>query len=270
MRTQILYDQGSASVAEDRVIYESFSHLLHCGVLDGITGVYLPKECPKIFDGKTGGQFAVDFISLFFKSLSLARPTESLELILEKTNNALGEHSELYGVFLEQSEFLPSAAFVIASIDEGTITIIQGGDSLAVWQKRDGTIGGTSNKTFSYEKKLRSIIAELMEKHHGDREKMWEEFRLILITERRANINTPQGGFALLNGQSQSKDFWQKFELKREEIKLLLLFSDGFVPFEGTENEKTMGEELIHSYYWHGRLDSILTNTRLIEEGRKF
>ena len=97
---------------------------------------------------------------------------------------------------------------------------------------------------------------------------MWKEFLPILIEKRQANINTEQGGFALLNGQPEFERFWQRFTLPREEMAFLVLFSDGLVPFEWTKNELALAGEIVRLYK-KGKLQSILGATRKIAEQKK-
>lgn len=165
------------------------------------------------------------------------------------------------------SEFLPSATFAIASVDDQKIEIVQGGDTLAVWQMKDGTIGGTPNLIFDYEERQTFMIAELMIKHKGNRQKMWEEFRPHLIEDRRKNINAIKG-FSIINGQPWFKDFLQEFTIPIETIKLLIIFSDGLVPFEWTRNPIVMSKRII-DLYQKGGLDLILETTRKIAEKNK-
>lgn len=262
MKVKILYDQGSARIPEDGIVFQPPRFF---GALDGVSGIYLPHEGPRLFGGRTGGQLASHAISCAFGE---ALAEESLEDILLKANATIRKLSETNGLSLQESELLPSAVFAVASINQESINILQGGDSLAVWQKRDGTIGGTPNRTFAFEEGLLKTIAVLMEKHKRDRQKMWEEFRPILAEKRRSNDNTTQGGFALLNGQPEVENFWQKFILRRKEITLLILFSDGLVPFEWTEEEVSLGEKMI-GLYRKGGLNSILAATRTAAEQKK-
>jgi serine/threonine protein phosphatase PrpC len=262
MKIRVLYDQGSTHIPEDGII---FYPPYYYGVSDGISGIYLPHEGPKLFSGETGGQFASRAISCAFGS-TLAE--ESLENILRRANTTIRKLIGTNGLSLQASELLPSAAFAVASVTKKSINILQGGDSLAVWLMKDGTIGGTPNRVFNYEDELLSTIAVLMEKHKKDRQKMWEEFRPILAGKRRSNINTIQGGFALINGQPEVENFWQKFVLRPEEIVLLILFSDGFVPFGWTREKKSLARKVIHIYQTGG-LYSVLEETRVVAEKKK-
>ncbi len=262
MKVKVLYDQGTACVAEDGIV---FYPPCYFGVTDGVSGVYLPQEGPRLFNQLTGGQLASKIISRFF---GLTIPGETLEDILRRANNMLREISKEAKISLQESELLPSASFVVVRLDSPEVSILQGGDSLAIWQMKDGTIGGTPNKVYSYEKELLQIVAGLMKKHKGDRQKMWKEYRPTLIEKRRTNANTEEGGFAVLNGQPEFECFWQKFTLPRQEIRFLVLFSDGFIPFEWTGNVFGMAGEMIRLYR-KGELHSILEATRVIADKKK-
>ncbi|MFA4998689.1 MAG: hypothetical protein WC514_01590 [Candidatus Paceibacterota bacterium] len=262
MKVHILHDPGSVLIPEDGLV---FKPPYFYGVTDGISGVYLPQEGPKLFNGMTGGQFASYAISRAFASA----PEEKLPRnILREANLTIRETSERNGLSLQESDLLPSAAFIVAGIEREFINIIQGGDSLAVWLNRDGTVGGTPNRVFFYEEELIYTISSLMKKHGKDRQEMWKEYRPILSAKRRANVNTEMGGFSLLNGQPESEKFWQEFILVREEVSLLILFSDGFVPFEWTENERSLAEKVI-GFYLTGGLHKVVGATRFIAEGKK-
>jgi len=259
MRIRVLYDQGSARVPEDGIIFQTPYYL---GVTDGISGIYLPHEGPKLIEGRTGGQLASHVISKVFGN---ATPGTNLEDILREANNKIHTISENNGLSLQEPEYLPSATFAIASINEQKINILQGGDSLAVWEMKDGTTGGTPNQTYFFEEYLHSVIAGLMKKHRADRQKIWEEFKPVLIKKRRENINTSPEGFALLNGQPAFEQFWQRFEFERKRVRLLILFTDGLIPFEWTKDEKVMAKKLV-DLYRKGGLHQILKITREIAE----
>jgi len=266
MKTNILYN-GDLPFPEDAVIfYPNFVF----GAIDGVSGIYLPEEGPRMFDGRTGGQIASQAIC---NAAGTASSEERLEDILRDASATLREIIISCGLPLEHSELLPSAAFVLAKNDDSGITIMQGGDSLAVWELADGTVGGTPNKFFYCEKYLLDTIAELMEKHGENRQKMWQEFRPILAERRRATINTSRGGFAILNGQPEFERFWQKFEFKPREIKLLILFSDGLVPFKWTKDEKRLARRVINLYrkgeVRNMGLQKVLRTTRKIAEKNK-
>lgn len=262
MRISVLYDQGSAAFPEDGIIFQPPFFL---GVTDGVSGIYLPKKGSRLFEGRSGGQFASHVIAM---ACGMASEEEPLEKILQRANAILRKQIARSGLSLQESELIPSATFAVAKVTEESINIIQGGDSLAVWSMKDGTIGGIPNRLFIYEADLLSIVTMLMEKHKGNRQKMWEEYLPILAEKRRASINTIQGGFAVMNGQPEVERFWQKFVLPREEVRLLILFSDGFVPFKWTRDEILLAEKVLNLYQ-RGGIQLILDESRAIAELEK-
>ena len=262
MRSTFLYDQGSARISEDGIVFQP-PHFY--GALDGVSGIYLPEEGPRLFGGRTGGQLASYIVSRAFGS---ALAEEPLESILRRANTILRKLAEANRLSLQASELLPSAVFAIARVSEESVNIIQAGDSLAVWSTRNGMIGGTPNRAFDYEADLRDEIALLRARHGKDKQRMWEDFRPSLANKRRANINTVQGGFASLNGQPEAENFWQVFSLAREEIRVLILFSDGFVPFRWTQDEMLLAERVL-GLYQKGGMQLVLDESRAIAELEK-
>lgn len=225
------------------------------GVTDGVSGVYLPEEGPRLFDGLTGkGQIASQTVVE-----TLCKVQGTLEERIWFINEKLSSIIEQAGLSLDDPAFLPGACFAVCEVGMEGVKILQGGDTLAVWQLKDGAVGGTPNKNFNYEKFLIDNIAELMQKHGGNRQKMWEEFRPILIAERRKYAC--KYCLCLLNGQPGFEDLWQRFIIKRDKLKLLILFSDGLVPFEKTRSMDELTNYVI-DHYNHGSLNTVLSETR--------
>lgn len=257
-----MYDQGSAKIPEDGIV---FNPPRYFGVSDGISGIYTPEEGPMMFGEKTGGQLASHAISFTFGRSFVTK--EPLKIALDYANNLIRRVNQKNGLSIEKSELLPSATFCIASIDSQKVKIVQGGDSLAVWEMRDGKIGGIPNLIFEYEQRQTSTIAKLMEKHKGNRQKMWEEFRPYLAEDRRKNINAFKG-FSIINGQPWFKDHLQEFVLSRENIRSLIIFSDGLVPFEKMAHLTEMAKFVL-DFYKIGGLNHILEITREIADKNK-
>lgn len=132
---------------------------------------------------------------------------------------------------------------------------------------KDKTIGGTPNLIFKYEQRQIFRIAELMKKHAGNRQKTWEEFRPLLVKDRRRNINI-SNGFSTINGQPWFEDLVQEFSLPRKDTKRLIIFSDGFIPFEVTEDPIAMAT-FIFALYENGGLNQVLKRTREYAEETK-
>jgi hypothetical protein len=262
VKVKVLYDQGSAQIPEDGII---FNPSLYLGVTDGYSGLHTPKVGPRLFNGITGGQLASNAISRVFSAA--IDDKEQVENALSKANVIIGQAIEKQGLSIYEPELLPSACFVIARIYEDDIAIVQGGDSLAVWQFKKGAFGGIRNLAYDFERELSHVFRELMKKNKRDRQKVWEKICPLEIEKRRAYINK-NGGFAVLNGQSWSQNFWQKVTLKKSEIALLVLFSDGFVPFEWTKNPIAMARKIVY-HYKRGGLQAILRVARKKAEKEK-
>lgn len=253
----MFYDQGSARFPEDGVI---FNPPIYFGVTDGVSGMYLPQNGPKMFGGQTGGQRVSQIVCNTFSSATLTRG--DFPGILSKANSLVRKNALLQGLSMDEIEFLPAVTFAIAEVREKTVKIAQGGDALAIWKLKNGKTGAAINKMFEYENSLLNSIAELMKKHQGDRQKMWEEFSPILQRKRRVCINR---SFCLLNGQHGFENHVQWFVLDPNELDLVILASDGLVSSEWTE---TMANKLITMYY-EGGLKTILLGTRRILERKK-
>lgn len=262
MRIQTLYDSGTAKVPEDSIV---FAPPIFFGVADGVSGVYLPEEGPKLFKVRTGGQLAS---SVLVQTFHCATPKMGLARILRCANNTLRGIAKTEGLSISQPAFLPSATLVVAKIGPNCIKIVQAGDSLAVWEYTNGNVGGISNPMFTYEKRHLNTIARLMEKHKGDRQKMWGEFRPTLIQQRNTHVNIAGKEVALLNGQARFLDCLHLSALSVQDIKLLVLFTDGFVSFEDTENGGELAQKVI-GLYRQGELQAVLNNTRKEAEKKK-
>ena len=261
MKIEAIYDTGTASPQEDQLI---FKQPFFFGVADGVSGLYLPEEGPTLYEGRTGGQMVCDVL---LKTIVTASPKESLLRIMLNANQAIAAH-QTYP--LEESEMLGGATFAVAKFTNEQIIIIQAGDCFALWVSKNGKIGITKNQVFHHDTQMRQEIARLMEKHGGNQQKMWQEFRPFLAHYRRQQMNNKNHphGYGVLNGQPNAKEMWAEFILFREEIKLLLLFTDGLIYYSDSEKEQFFAEK-VYELYKKGGLGTILKETRIAEEKEK-
>jgi hypothetical protein len=262
------YNQGTALVSEDSVI----NHLPYClGVADGVSGIYNPKEGPRLFNYLTGGQLACQSINREFR---LARMTkDSLGQILGRADNFLYDMLVRNEIDVDNSEMLPSAAFCIAKMEEERVQIVKGADCFAVWKEESGRCGGTPNQMFDIEQSLRETIAFFRAKYKNlpakeSIEKMWEEFSPILIESRRKFVNK-SGGYSIINGQGNFYQLMQKFSLEKGNLKYIVMFTDGFLPFVVTKDPDEMAS-YVTSRYERDRLGGVLAETyRRAEEEKE-
>ena len=252
---ETLYSQGTAEHREDGF----FVNPPFFGVVDGFSSPYHYKMKQIRFGGFSGGEMVRQVI---LKTFYNAKPDFSLKEIILRANQGIGAIQTTRGIPIDHADRLAGASFVFTKVKTETIEIIQGGDCLAVWLYASGEIGATKNQAYQHVSKNLVIIAELMDKHNHDRKEMWIEFYPILSRQRQQDINQKtEAGYAILSGQPSLEECWLKVEIPVERLKLLLLFTDGFVPYSETAEEMKMAKRLITDYEKWG-LDGILKRKR--------
>lgn len=257
MRIETIYDQGTTMIPEDRTIL----NLPFVGIADGVSGLYTPLEGPRFFANRTGGQTVVDSLAQAFISAS---QKDTVIEVLGRANMIIRQIQEHLGFYASgEIEHLAGTTFAVAKIGKDEIEILQCGDCMALWVSNNGKIKMTKNQVFSHEMQVRARITELMRKYDGNRFKTWQELAPIIAAMRRQRVNR-SGGYGFLNGQFETEEMWQRFILKRQNTTLLLLFTDGLVHPEETENED-LGQKILMPYQ-DGGLRAILAKTRKREE----
>ena len=260
---EYLYHRGTTIICEDG--FWPYPPIV--GVWDGFSAPYCQTRPPHLFEGsKTGGRVAKDAI---LNALANHRESDAgIEDIVRQANASMRVVWDTAGIPLSDASQLGGATFVLAHIQPAEILcpveILQGGDCYAVWVEKSGEVGITPNLVRPYELNLRKRIAELMNFTDGNRQKMWELFYPALCASRQTGTNT-KDGYAVLNGQPAVSNWWRKVTLPAAELSLLLLFSDGLVPFRETEDEARLAQTVVNLYR-NGGLHEILAWTRCIEE----
>ena len=258
MKVTTIYDQGDATIVEDQVIFS----LPFVGVADGVSGLYLPDRGPRLFDGLSGGQMVVDALHSVAQR-SYAK--QSLEQIVIWANERVRRAQHSAGVPLDRSDLLAGASFALAKIGDEEIEIIQAGDCFALWRMYGGEYQMTSNQVFLHDMETRGIIARLMQKHAGDKQKVWEEFGTTLSRMRRERVNKKVSkSYGLLNGQHTLKDCWQVFTLSRKDVARVMLFTDGLIYYPESGDGALAWKVL--ELYQKGGLENILLQTRMQED----
>jgi serine/threonine protein phosphatase PrpC len=230
-------------------------------VTDGVSGLHDPDEGPRLFSGRTGGQLVCEAVRNAVSAIGIG---DTIESLISMANLRIREFVTHYQLPIQSSDLLPGAAFVFVKIDGQKIRIIQGADCFAVWQKNNGNIGVTRNQVFLHDLRVKQMIADLMREHGGDRQKVWQGLTPTLAEFRLKHVNK-RGGYALLNGQEAVYNYYRRITLLRDDIQLLILGSDGIVPFSDTKDKRLLGRRVIKQFY-KGGLAAILNRTRDIEE----
>lgn len=256
-RVETIYSQGTAEYREDAII----SSWPFFGVIDGFSAPYSPSHPPALFGRLTGGQMVVRIISNTFSSVS---PDMPLGEIILQANRAIKKFQALKEATPQlNSGLLAGASFALIKVTDLKIDVVQGGDCFALWVYKSGKRGITQNQHFQHEMKLRGIIAGLMEEVQGDRKKMWEKFYPILCVHRKRVENRD---YAVLNGQARVKNCWQEITpVPVAGLDFLLLFTDGLIPYEESENEEGLAKKVAALYRKEG-FGGVLSWTRKKEK----
>src|SRR4030042_6723247 len=233
---ETIFSQGTSRCREDGL----FVNPPFFGVVDGLSAPHNPvKEGPLRFNGLTGGEMARKIVLETFCSASADL---SLERVLLQANQRVGKIQTTQGISLSRPDLLSGVSFVSIRIRDADVEIIQGGDCFAIWLSdsnawRHKAIGATRNQAYKATVEIKNIIAQLMAKHNYDRSLIWDDFVPILSMQRLRDINKrTKTGYALLNGQPELSDCWQKtLAWSTQNLRLMILFSDGFFPFIPTD-----------------------------------
>lgn len=251
----VVYIRGTSPYNEDGLVINQPLSIF--GVTDGFSAPWNPNKGAYLFPGDlSGGEMVSRTIEAAFLQ---ARPEDLLSDIILRANKKVGEIQTRAGFSLDDAGQLAAASFVFARIKRQKVEIIQGGDSLAVWLFNDGRAGATKNLAYPHVSGNLDIIAGLMEKYGNDKGKMWEKFGPALSQYRTEDINNPSSEdcFALINGQAQLEKYWQTIEIPTDQLKCLLLFSDGLVNYQSTADEKSLTQILEVDYKYFSILDII-------------
>lgn len=253
-RIETIYSQGTAEKREDGLIVNP----PFFGVVDGFSAPYHYKMQKILFNGMSGGEMVRKIALSTFYSTRVDLP---LEKIVLQANHEIGQIQIINGVPIDQAGHLAGASFVFVKLGIETIEIIQGGDCLAIWEYASGEIGVTKNQAYAHVSENLRIIAKLM-KDHNDRKEMWVKFCPILSERRQEDINQKtKTGYAVLNGQPVLKECWQRTEVPIGGLKLLLLFTDGFVVYPETAEKTGLASRLISDYKSY-KLSGVLKKKR--------
>ncbi len=280
MKVSFLYDQGSAPYREDGLFLAEPLF----GVLDGVSAPYALAGPARKFQGMSGGEFVARTVEQCFVYLrSPKNPSALRDLVLE-VNQEVRRQQQAAGVPFNAGE-LAGAAFAVARVGGGYVEVVQAGDCFALWAMKDGSVGITRNQVRAHDTVMnaeiehiqRKVASELFgvvleeatpEERSQIRGEMWNRFSPRLKEARRQDVNSPASprGYGFMNGDPRLKEMMVFLTIPRSELRALLLFSDGMVPWEAMKG--MTDEEIAHRVYTdylEGGLAHLLRIARGIE-----
>lgn len=231
------YDQGAADYREDICI----ARYPFYGIVDGFSEPHSHLKPALLFNGMSGGEMIAEISWNVFNDVSPhLSPKEIVPLINILIEKILNKQQ---GITVSNAGAIPGASFILAKISEKKVELVQAGDCLAVWQLGSGEIGFTKNQAYAHVNRNLRIINKILDRNGNNWDEMWVEFSPILSQRRQKDINNPKSanGYAVLNGQPDMTKCWQAQEIPVQTLRRMILFSDGFIHYHDTSDEKIAG-----------------------------
>ncbi len=228
---------GDAKYQEDGMARNHENPMI-IGVNDAYSVPYDDSENPIIIiDDMSTGEIVT---KIFCDTVILSSPNESPKQIAIKANTLIGDFQRRQS-FPFRADELAGTSFVLAKITEESVSIFQGGDCTALWMYKDGVVEFTTNIVVPATKYVTKISATLRQQCDNDLKRARALFTPYLKEEKLKNNNNPDSaqGYPVMNGQLNIK-MCQEVHLKTDGLKLLLLFTDGLIPFEWFNDRAAM------------------------------
>ncbi len=228
---------GDAKYQEDGMVYCE-GNPMTISVSDAYSVPYDDSKHPIIIiDGMSTGEAVT---KIFCNTVFNAKPSQSPKEIAIEANALIGDFQKKQR-FLFQASDLAGTSFVLAKVTEEFVNIFQGGDCTALWTHKDGSLGFTPNIVAPATRYVNKISAELRQQCDGDLKKARALFTPYLKEEKLFNNNNPDSpqGYPVINGQLNVGMCQEKL-IPVNDLRFLLLFSDGLIPFKWFNDQVAM------------------------------
>lgn len=228
------------------VVHRRKAGVVDACVADGVSGFHSPRVSNRRFrDGPgeevTGGQAVGKILQRTF----LDPPEQQcLAEILLEVNVQIAAFAQRHAIPLDRPDDLPAVHIAAARVGPELIDIVTTGDCFAVWVLASGQVGATPDLEREFSRRERPE-RERLEKLYGSRESAWTHIEDSFRQWRRELTNVT---YATLNGQPGVERLWCTETLRREQVRLLLLFTDGLVDPEDMADEMLMGRRVVDFY----------------------
>lgn len=268
------FDMGSSKYKEDGYFITD----KYFGVFDGMSAAYSPSHPPILYNGLSGGEYLSRMIeeNVLYNSCMDLTPLA----LLKRINLLIRSSILVSGVNLEESGEIPGATFAIANVNDDMVNIAQAGDCTAFVVNKDGSFFLSENQIYMHDvsanNELQRIMCQVAKEIGGEREKIlgesWDRYYDFFYAKRKEDTNNKKSlnGFGLLNGQNGLFDFLVEKQFNVDDIKFLMLFTDGVTPWDMV---KSMSREEIASrmmqLYKEGGAHKIVQSARNFESVNK-
>src|SRR3990167_5556168 len=198
-KIETLLDRGDSKYLENGVCVKEDGHSTILAVCDSFSKPYDDKNNPIVlFGGLSSGEIVKN---IFYRAIEKSHIKDSLLSIVKEADNQIKEFQKRAG-FPFRSDSLAGLVFAIAKISQEKIEIIQGGDCIALWKNKNGSIEFTKNSAMKASLFLKKEFSNLLQKHNYNRDKARAKFTSILMKEKMENINQNHAkGYPVMNGQ---------------------------------------------------------------------
>lgn len=236
-KIETLLDPGPVKYQEDGMATGIHQIPMILAVNDAYSVSYDNDHPIKIINGMSTGEIVT---KIFCDTIFSSKSEENLRTIVTKADSLIGAFQKDQG-FPLRADKLAGTVFALAKITADNIEILQGGDCTALWLYKNGTVGFTPNPVVSATKYVKEISAKFKQQCNGDMEKARILFTPYLKKEKIKDNNNPTSdqGYPVMNGQLNLEMCNEK-TLPLNKLRLLLLFSDGYIPFEWFNDEAKM------------------------------
>ena len=240
---ETVYDKGGGEVNEDEILVGEDIY----GVFDGATSIHNYRDKK----GKTGAKIASEIACQTF-----SENEGKLSEIAKEVNKNLRKAMRSAGVNVEDNEETWATTASLVRLSNRKAEFFQITDSFILVIYKDGSFS-LPGKPYNHDMetlKRWKMLADQGEKNI--REKVYSTIRK---TRRRANKD-----YGFLNGDPKSEKFFRSGEFNLENVKTIVLGSDGLMIPKEDPSEEEKWKELIGIYKEHG-LEGVKNHVRKLE-----
>ena len=260
-----IYDCGSVTEGQEDTSFIGHPSSPFFMVYDGASARGSKGE--KDIFSRTGSTVADEVGQIVAVTFGEASNKDELSQVILRANQNVKIFQETNGYRLDHAGLLSGGVLAAIKIGKEFLAVARTGDCFICVLRSNGEAWITDNQAYSMDVEGSATISKLMEKHGGDRDKMWAEFSRIVRESRLRDINQPRGNkpmstaYGVLNGQDDFEEFLDTFEFPLKGIHSILLITDGATKLSETKNALSHAK-LVAERYQEGGLLQVIQGAR--------